>query len=57
MFHVYEGLTLLFTIAGAVLADVWLGLYKSILIMSFVYIAGLIILSVGLISTLNLPLE
>ncbi len=57
MYHVYEGLTLLFTIAGAVLADVWTGLYKSILIMSFVYMFGLVVVSVGLITPLGLPLE
>lgn len=57
MYHVYEGLTLLFTIAGAVMADMWLGLYRSILIMSLVYMCGLLIITLGLIDPLNLPFE
>ncbi|CAG9803481.1 unnamed protein product [Chironomus riparius] len=57
IFHLYEGMTLLFTVFGAILADVWLGLYKSIIIMSCFYMFGLAIISIAMIDFLNLPLE
>lgn len=57
IFHLYEGMTLLFTVFGAILADVWLGLYKSIIIMSCFYMFGLAIISIAMIDFLNLPIE
>jgi solute carrier family 15 oligopeptide transporter 1 len=57
IFHVYEGMTLLFTVAGAILADTWMGLYRSIIIMSSVYTIGFGIIAVGMIEPLNLPVE
>lgn len=57
MFHLYEGMTLLFTVFGAILADVWLGLYKSIIVMSCVYILGLTTISISMIDSLHLPIE
>lgn len=56
-YHIYQGTQFLFTIVGAVFADTWFGLHKTIVIFSFVYIFGIGILSIGMIEILHLPLE
>jgi dipeptide/tripeptide permease len=48
---------LIFTIFGAIIADTWLGLYRSVISMSFIYILGLGIISVAMIELLHLPIE
>jgi dipeptide/tripeptide permease len=48
---------LIFTIFGAIIADTWLGLFRSVISMSFIYILGLAFISVAMIETLNLPIE
>lgn len=56
LFHVYEFLVFSFTIIGAIIADNWLGLYKTLLSMSFVYATGAAVLSIGNIEPLGLPI-
>ncbi|KAG5683397.1 hypothetical protein PVAND_012682 [Polypedilum vanderplanki] len=57
IFHMFEGMTFLFTVGGAVLADMSVGLYKSIVIMSSVYIVGFTVMTLAMIDPLNLPNE
>jgi solute carrier family 15 (oligopeptide transporter), member 1 len=57
LFHTYEFFVFSFTIVGAIIADNWLGLFKTIVSMSLVYSTGLALVSVGTISPLNLPIE
>ena len=56
LFHAYEFLVFSMTIIGAIIADNWLGIYKTLLSMSFVYAVGAAFLSVGTIDPFNLPL-
>jgi dipeptide/tripeptide permease len=48
---------LIFTIFGAIVADTWLGLYRSVISMSTIYIVGLALITFAMIDTLNLPVE
>lgn len=57
LFHTYEFFVFSFTIIGAIIADNYLGLYKTLISMSAVYGIGLAFLSVGNIAPLNLPIE
>lgn len=57
LFHVYEFFVFAFTIIGAIIADNWLGLYKTLLSMSFVYAVGAVFLSIGNIEPLELPIK
>lgn len=56
LFHTYETLVFSFTIVGAIIADKWLGLYRTLITMSFVYAVGAAFLAVGSIEPLNLPI-
>lgn len=56
LFHTYECAVFFFTIIGAIIADNWLGLYRTLISMSFVYALGAAFLSIGNIEPLNLPL-
>lgn len=56
LFHTYECLVFSFTIIGAIIADNWLGLYKTLISMSFVYAIGAAFLSIGNIDPLGLPI-
>lgn len=55
IFHTNELLAYLFTIFGAVIADSWLGLFKTITLMSLVFSVGSVIVGVAAIEVLNLP--
>lgn len=55
IFHTNELLAYAFTIIGAIIADSWLGLFKTILWMSLVFAVGGAVVSVGSIELLNLP--
>lgn len=57
IFHTFECMMLMFTIFGAIIADTWLGLYRSVISMSFIYIIGLGVISVAMIDLLHLPIE
>jgi solute carrier family 15 (oligopeptide transporter), member 1 len=55
LYHTYEFLIYFFTIIGAIIAESWIGLFKTITSMSFVYAVGAAIVSIGGIETLGLP--
>jgi dipeptide/tripeptide permease len=57
IFHAFECMMLIFTIFGAIIADTWLGLYRSVILMSCVYVIGLGCISTAMIERLNLPVE
>lgn len=56
LFHTYEFFVFSFTIIGAIVADNWLGIYKTLMSMSLVYALGAAFLAVGNIDPLNLPI-
>lgn len=56
LFHTYEFFVFSLTIIGAIIADNWLGIYKTLLSMSFVYAIGAAFISLGTIDPLNLPI-
>lgn len=43
------------SVFGAIIADSWLGKYRTILYLSCVYVVGSTVIAVGAIPTLNLP--
>lgn len=55
IFHTNELLAYAFTIIGAIIADSWLGLFKTILWMSLVFAVGGAVVAIGSIELLNLP--
>lgn len=55
IFHVHELLGFLIPIFGAIIADSWLGIYKTIKWMSLVFAVGSLIVSVCAVEALNLP--
>lgn len=57
IYHVFELFSFFFAVVGAVVADSWLGLYKTIVITSAILAAGCILLAVGVIDVLYLPIQ
>ncbi|GAB0094457.1 hypothetical protein DMENIID0001_097630 [Sergentomyia squamirostris] len=57
IFHIFVSFVYFFPLAGAIVADSWLGKFKTIFFLSIVYAIGSVIISVGAIPTLNLPIE
>lgn len=55
LYHTYEFLTYFFTIFGAVIAESWLGIFKTVSSMSLVYSVGALLVTVGSIETFGLP--
>lgn len=55
LFHVFTMLVYFFPLLGAVVADSWLGKFKTIFGLSIVYAIGSVVISVGAIPVLNLP--
>ncbi|NWX36062.1 S15A1 protein, partial [Notiomystis cincta] len=55
IYHTFVALCYLTPILGAIIADSWLGKFKTIVYLSIVYTIGQIILSVGSISDLGIP--
>jgi solute carrier family 15 (oligopeptide transporter), member 1 len=55
LYHTYEFLIYFFTIIGAIIAESWLGLFKTITWMSLVYALGAGIISFGTIETIGVP--
>jgi solute carrier family 15 (oligopeptide transporter), member 1 len=55
VFHIHECLAYFFTIVGAIVADSFLGHFKTILIMAFIYSVGATTVAIGNIEPLNLP--
>lgn len=44
-------------IFGAIIADSWLGKFRTIFYLSIVYVLGSAVITFGAIPTLNLPLK
>jgi dipeptide/tripeptide permease len=55
VFHINELLGFLIPVFGAIIADSYLGIYKTITWMSLVFACGCFIIAVGAIEALNLP--
>ncbi|XP_017472595.1 PREDICTED: peptide transporter family 1 isoform X1 [Rhagoletis zephyria] len=57
LFHIFSMLVYLFPIVGAIIADSWLGKFRTILYLSMVYALGGVIVSLGAIPLLHLPVK
>lgn len=57
VYHSYSFVASMFAIVGAIIADSWLGIYKTILLASMVFVAGSSILACTVIDSLNLPIR
>lgn len=55
VYHMHELLAFIFPIIGAYIADSYLGLFRTITIMAFVYFIGATTIAIGSIESLNLP--
>lgn len=55
IFHTNELLAYFATIFGAIIADSWLGLFKTITWMTLVFSIGSFLVTLGAIEVLNLP--
>lgn len=55
IYHIFTSLAYFFPLMGAILADSWLGKFKTILYLSIVYCAGSTLIALGAIPPLNLP--
>ncbi|XP_050331928.1 peptide transporter family 1-like [Bactrocera neohumeralis] len=55
IFHVYAMLGYFLCVFGAIISDSWLGKFKTILYLSFVYVAGSALVTLGAVPPLNLP--
>jgi dipeptide/tripeptide permease len=55
IFHTNELLAYFATILGAIIADSWWGLFKTITWMSLVFSVGSVFVSLGAIEVLQLP--
>lgn len=56
IYHSIELLAYSFTIVGAIIADSWLGIYRTILSMTLVFAVGTAIVAFAAIELLNLPI-
>lgn len=56
IYHTEELLAYLFTIIGAIIADSWLGVYRTILWMTLVFAVGTGVVAVTAIEQLNIPI-
>jgi solute carrier family 15 (oligopeptide transporter), member 1 len=57
IFHANEFLLYFFTIVGAIIADSWLGLYKTISFLTFLFSIGAGMIAVATIDSLQLPIK
>ncbi|XP_055536009.1 peptide transporter family 1-like [Wyeomyia smithii] len=55
IYHIFTSLAYFFPLMGAILADSWLGKFKTILYLSMVYCVGSALIALGAIPPLNLP--
>lgn len=55
LYHTYEFMIYFFTIFGAIIAESWFGMFKTVALMSLVYSIGASLVSFGGIETLNIP--
>lgn len=57
LYHVFTSLVYFFPLIGAIVADSWLGRFRTIFYLSVVYCIGTVIISIGAIPPLNLPVK
>lgn len=57
LFHVNELVLYFFSIFGAILADSWLGLFKTISWMTLLFSVGAAIITVSSVDALELPIK
>ncbi|CAD7089903.1 unnamed protein product [Hermetia illucens] len=57
LYHVFTSLVYFFPLIGAIVADSWLGRFRTIFYLSVVYCIGTVIISIGAIPPLNLPVN
>lgn len=57
LYHTYEFFIYLFTLLGAIFAESWLGLFKTMSIVSLVYSVGATVITVAGIELINLPFK
>lgn len=57
LYHSYEFLLYFLTIFGAIIAESWLGMFRTLALMNFIYSVGSTLVAVGGIETLNLPFK
>ncbi|XP_058985772.1 peptide transporter family 1 isoform X2 [Musca domestica] len=57
LFHVFTMLVYLCPLVGAIVADSWLGKFKTILNLSIVYAIGGVIMALGAVPVLKLPVQ
>ncbi|KAG5684395.1 hypothetical protein PVAND_013630 [Polypedilum vanderplanki] len=57
LFHIFTSLVYFFPVMGAVIADSFLGKFRTILYLSCVYAIGSWLITLGAIPTLNLPAQ
>lgn len=55
LFHIFTMLVYIFPLIGALIADGWLGKYKTILYLSLVYSLGAMVVSFGAIPLPGMP--
>jgi dipeptide/tripeptide permease len=56
IFHTNELLAYAFTIVGAIIADSWLGLFKTISLMLPIFAVGSLIVTIASVEPLSLPI-
>lgn len=56
IFHAFQFLASFFAVIGAIFADSWLGMYKTIVLMSVIFAAGTFLIAIAVIDVLYLPL-
>jgi len=57
LFHIFTMLVYIFPLLGALIADGWLGKYKTILYLSVVYSLGALIVAIGAIPMNWMPVK
>lgn len=57
LFHIFTSLVYVFPLIGAVLADSWLGRFKTIWYLSLVYTFGALVIAIGAVPPLQLPVK
>ncbi|XP_059616665.1 peptide transporter family 1-like [Phlebotomus argentipes] len=57
IYHIFVSFVYFFPVFGAIIADSWLGKYKTIFLLSIVYATGSVVISLGAIPLLHLPIK
>lgn len=57
LYHAFNMMVYFMCTFGAILSDVWLGKFKTILLLSMVYTIGSVVVSLGAIPTINISAE